>query len=417
VGNVNRILRFFTNNFNFKVISIISAVIIWAFIHHTISETKPLSGVPIKIINLPSNKTIEELSSNGYLNRRAALTISGTKKVVDSIEPGDIEIRLDASNQPNDWFVHITKKDIYSLNPNFDLQQSLESVSTEDFPIKITRMIQEEIPITVEDPKGPLPKNYQFLGVWPRQLIQTVSGPEDAVNRLLVEGLEINIDLNNISKSELTELTNPTKGKFGQDVVFFNVPEEWKKVYIPFENPSWQPINDPNARDLWIEFLRKHMIPLKQHLPIRVYYPLSTAESINPDNTDLETNGLIETINGIDYLNLNLMAYEVSQLFVETVKNNIEIAIIADDQSDKLHWSLEFMETAALEDQYVSYLSNQYKENSPNQRFANGDTEERWRNRFRRYMQDITLFKPNKNRLRLHITRKNGKIVVEEDAS
>lgn len=397
-------------------IAIILAVIVWWFVNQSINETKTLIGVPIKIINLQPNRTIEGLLPNGMLERRATITVTGTKKVIENLEPGDVEVILDASSAPNEWLVQIGKKNLISLNPNIDLSKSVKFISSQEFVIKLSKFVTAHVPITIAPPAGHLPNNYMFLGIWPQKLIQTVSGPEDVVEKVKLEGLELNFNLNNISDEELSRLAPPKTGSFSNDVIYFKVPKNWKMLYIPFLSHSMQPINDPNAKNMWIEFLRKQFLPLENPIPIHIYYPPENLQEVNPESFKLATSDLVEIKDGIPFLNMKLYAYEVSQLFIEIVKDYMEISIIAEPKENgkMLKWSVEFIQPQTLEKQYIDFLAKQYRENSPEKRAPSKAMEESWRNRFRNFMQKVRLFKSKHQRLELNITYSDSTIVVKE---
>src|ERR1700733_13121884 len=108
----------FWNNWQRKLMALLTALVIWFFVSHSITETKTIRNVPIRISNLPAEKTILGLLPNGILSKRITLTLSGAKDVIDEIEPGDVEVNIDASAiDHNDWIVQITKKNLVSLNP------------------------------------------------------------------------------------------------------------------------------------------------------------------------------------------------------------------------------------------------------------------------------------------------------------
>ncbi|MCB1149324.1 MAG: hypothetical protein KDK48_04095 [Chlamydiia bacterium] len=415
-GTVNSpLVTFLTNNWQRKLLAITLALIFWYFINQSIIETKTLIGVPIRIINLPPNKTIEGLLPNGLLSRRVTLTISGSKKVIENISADDLEIKLDAMNAPRDWLVQVTKRNLVSLNPSVNLVDAIDRVTHREFVITLHRLVTAEIPIEIETPTGTLPRSYLFLGLWPQNLTQTVVGPEEQIDKLKIEGLELNFNLNDISKAELNALTSPQRGRYSDDVVYFKVPDSWKRVFIPFMTHPWQPINDPNADDLWIEFLRKKFIPLKKPLPIRVFYPTESLGQINPNSFSLSSGGVVTERNGAYLLNMPLYAYEVSQLFLDIVRDNMEIAIIADGKSGSnvLKWSVEFVEPQVLEERYVEFLSEQYKANSPDQKAPTKEQITAWENRFRSFMLNLTLYRGQGRKLDLRSRMDEGKIKVE----
>ena len=408
--------QLFTKNWQRKLLALGLAVIAWWFINQSIIETKTLVGVPVRIVNLPANKTIEGLLPNGLLSRRATLTINGSKKVIEVLEPGDLEVILDASNAPNEWLVQIGKINLVSLNPNVDLTKNITSITAQEFVIKLSKLVTAKIPIKIEEPVGHLPGSYMLLGIWPLHLEQTITGPEEQVEKLKIEGLELTFNLNDISKAELSQLSSPKHGGYSRDVIYFSIPESWKQVYIPYMSQPWQSINDPNADKMWVEFLRKTFIPIPHSLPVDVFFPPKFNKTLNPDSLKLYSDGLIKFENGINFLDRQLFAYEVSQLFMETVKDYMQVTIIALPKSEKkpLRWNVEFMQPQTLENRYVAYLENQYRETSPTNRAASKELENRWRNRFRQFMQTLRLYKSRRQQLELNIRYENGNIVVEE---
>lgn len=407
--------RLLTHNWQQKLIAIIGACVIWLFVNQSILETKTLPNVPIRIINLAPNKTIEGLTTNGLLSRRATLTLTGTKKLIEALEPGDLEVELDAANAPHDWLIQISKKNLVSLNPAFDLANHITLATDQEFILTLRRLITTQIPIEINQPTGRLPKNYMYISMWPQQLQQTVTGPEEQVEKLKIEGLRMGINLDSIKADQLDELKQPEKGNFSSDIVSFKVPDSWKLVYVPFANHPWQQLNDPYASDLWIQLLRKQYIPLQDLLPIRIFYPPEYSQQVNPDSAPLLIREPVVLQQKLTYLKLPLFAYEVSQLFINTVKDNMAIVVVAQprNQNAELKWSVEIIEPQILENRYVDLLNNQYRENSPDHRSANKNLEEQWRNRFRYFMQNIKLFRAPGKPLELHTRIEAGAIQID----
>ena len=173
----NVVTHFFTNNGQRKFAALIMAIILWLLVDHSIIETKTIPNVPIRIINLPQDKTIMGLLPNGVLQRRISVTLSGSKEIIDKLEPGDLEVVLDVSTANSDeWVIKLTKKNLVSLNPNLDIIHNVTQVDHSEFIVKISRLVTAKIPITILPPAGDPPNGYEFLDIWPLKLTQTVSG-------------------------------------------------------------------------------------------------------------------------------------------------------------------------------------------------------------------------------------------------
>lgn len=405
-------LRFFFHNWPRKLLALLTAIIVWVFVNHSINSTKTITNVPVRVINLPADKTICGLLPNGVLTKRIALTLTGTMDVIEELEAGDLEVLLDASTASSDeWIVQISKKNLVSLNPAIDLRHHITQVDHTDFVIKLSRLITAKIPVTVSKPIGNAPQGYDYLDVWPQFLLQTVSGPEEDMQKLKEKGLDITFDLRDITKAELDAI----KSSAHNDEISFIIPKKWKQIAIPFHNNNLEELNDPEAQGLRIDFLRKEFLPLDKEIPIRVFYPLNEIEKINPQTFALETNDDIIKTNGINILHKPLYAREVSRLFIEVVRNSIEIVITASPKNERniLVWSLQYINPRELEDTYVAFSITNSSANKNNQAIGiPKKQEELLRKRFREYMRRMMLYLSETRKLHIKSSLEGNQIRV-----
>ncbi len=403
--------RLFIYQWQRKLVALLTATIIWIFVNHTITDSKTIPFVPIRVINLPIDKTIQGLQPNGFLSKRITLTVHGTKDVINQLEPGDLEVLLDVSNQPNEAIIQITKKNLVSLNPSLNLNKHITSINPIEYFLKMSPILIEKIPIIIHKPVGEAPKGYSFLDIWPKILYQTVSGPQEQVLSLKTEGFEITFNLNDISKEQLDALHSNAPY---DDEVSYYVPEQWKKVIIPFSTRGLEPINDPDAKALIIDFLRQQLLPLKNQLPLHVFYPLKYSSTINPKTYALAESPFIQFKNEIPLLNLSLHVNHVSKLFLEVVRDNIELEIIAAPRTEreKLEWNVGFIDDTHLEDTYVAFLLSHAKANAEFLPPKSREREKYFRKRFRTYMQQFTLYLSPSHKLDLDSRLEDGQIRV-----
>lgn len=395
------IYNLFIHNWQRKLVALVAALVLWLFVNHTINETKTITSVPVRVTNLPSDKTISGLLPNGILSKRITLTLTGTKDIIDELEAGDLEVSIDASSaNQDDWVVQITKKNLVSLNPAIDLPHHITNVAHSDFIIKLSKLVTAKIPVIIGTPTGVPPQGYEFLDIWPQHLKQTVSGPEGEIQILKEKGLELTFDLKEVTKSELDAIKNSSANQ-NNDEISFPIPKKWKQISIPFQHNKVEELNDPEAQNLHMDFLRKEFIPLDAEIPIRVFYPLNESDTINPETYSLAPNADIKKKNGIDYLSIPLFASDVSRLFIEVVRHYIEIVVVASPKSEreKLGWSLEFINPHDLEDMYVAFSLANFERTSTNS--SPKKREEMLRKRFREYMQRVTLHVNPEQKLRL----------------
>ncbi len=399
----------FLQNWQRKAISTVLAVIIWLVVSHTLTGTKIFNNVLVKVVNIPTGKTIEGMQGSGVLPKRISLTLVGNKPLLDTLTSNDLEVVIDASDKHGEWLATITKKNLVSLNPDINISTGIDRISHSSFPIHMSRLVTEKIPIIVTQPIGEAPRDYLFLDIWPYRLWMTVTGPEEIVKKLKAKGQKLTFDLNDISKADLDALPRG-------DEVSFLIPNDWKKISLPGLSDTPFTIDDPQAKSLRIDFVRCDLLPLDRPIPVALYYPSEYSDQLNPNTCQLSISGPIKKMHGIDMITGPLYVKGVSRLFVEVVSDMLQLAIIAMPKIERpqLDWSVQFINPHMLEDKYVSALladttDDEIRELQPNLR------EEYLRNRFRSYMSRFQLYKSEEHPLKFAIELEAGKVIVQEN--
>ncbi len=379
--------RFFLRHWPRKVVALTTAIFVWFLVSQTITITRTLSDVPIRIINIPADKTVQGLLPNGLLSKRISITLTGNKSILQDLRPTDIEVVINADGHKESWIATITKRNLVSASQALDLHNHITDATANDLFIKLSKLVTEEIPVTITKPIGDPPKGYQFLDIWPKYLSQKVSGPEELVRELKQKGLELTFNLNRIPQSDLDALLEKQK----KDEISFLIPDTWKKVAIPFKENTLEPLNDPRADLLRIDFLKQELIPFGAELPITIFFPLKYSQTINPETYSLATNAIVEKQNGLKRLTIPLYVRDVSHLFLEVVKDNLLLIIVIAPKAaqENLHWAVEFIDEKALEEAYVTASLKQEKNaNASFTKFC----EQVVRDRFRDYLRKLVFF-------------------------
>ncbi len=394
--------RLFIDNWQRKLISLVLAVIIWMIVNHSMTVTKVVQNIPVRVVNLPPEKTIEGMQVNGILNKRVSLTMSGNKAALDELTGKDLEVLIDASGKSNEWIATISKKNIVSLDPEMDAAKVISRVVPFEMIIRQSNLVTEKIPVLITQPIGEAPKGYQFLDVWPYQLYVTVNGPEEAVKRLKSRGLKLTFNLNDISRTELDTMQSSKKQGQVDEISFF-VPNSWKKLSLPLLSDTPIEIDDPQAKALRVDFCRQDLLPIGFSVPVTIFFPPKYSSTLNPETYSLAANDFIAKKNGIKLVNAPLYAQGVSRLFLDTVKDMVQMVIIACPKSERetLLWNAQFMYPHELENRYVAKVMSEYNDEvsdvQPHLR------EDYLRNRFRSYMNRFRLYTPNNKKLSLKI--------------
>jgi hypothetical protein len=394
--------KIFVKDWPRKLISVILAFIIWGLVSHSITTTKTVHNVPIKIINIPPGKSVKGLEDDNFLKKKITLTLTGNKNVLDDISGSDLEVVIDATGKGNEWIVSITPKDLKCLNPDVDVQKSINKVNHPSLVIKLIKLTSQRIAILVMKPIGESPKNYEYLDIYPYHLYTTVKGPYEEVEGIKKKGVKLTFNLNNIKNEDLQKL--PSKG----DELSFVIPDSWKKLLIPQISSKAFLIDDPNAKNLRINFARKELLKIEKKIPVTLFFSAQNGNR-TPKNCLIEKNEFIKEKNGIKVVKIPLFAKGVSREFLELVEGRIQIIIIPSSNNEFL-WHAQFIYPHELEDRYVSKIISE----KPKSHYLR---EEYLRNRFRNYMNRFRLYTKEGEKLHLDIKLegKNVKISKQVD--
>jgi hypothetical protein len=399
----------FLNHWERKLISLLLAVVIWLVVNHSLTTTRTLDNISVRLINIPTGMTVEGLQPNGMLSKKISITLQGNKTYLAELTPNDFEIVLDAMDKSGVWQAPISRKNLMSLNPDIDLIKTIKRVVIQRMPVEFTRLVTEKIPVIVTSPIGEGPRDYQFLDVWPYHLSLTVSGPEEMIKDLKIKGLSLTFNLNDISRSDLEAHENKS------DEISFYVPDHWK--YVSIDKLSDRPfkIDDPQAEELRIDFVKNDLHALAKSIPISLFFPAGHRIALNPELYSLSVGGLVQQFHGIHMIRKSLYAKGVSHLFVKLVQDMLQISVLVVPKTERSHldWTVQFQNARVLEDRYVSILMS---EDAALDQDATAlkRREEYYRNRFRNYMNRFQLYRTNRDKFDLNIEIKDQKIVVEE---
>jgi len=403
----------FIRNWPRKSLSAILAVIIWFIIDQSLTTTKTINNISVKVENIVPGKTIEGIQSNGFLRQRVNVTLTGNKSILDGLNSSDVFVVFDASGHEEEWIATISRKNLRFNTSDVNVYRGISRVSQQNFMIRLTKLVTEKISITITHPIGKAPKGYKFVDAWPYRLYVTVSGPEDVVKHLKARGIKFTFNLNDISAAQLDDL-RATSTREHSDVIRFLVPNTWKQISLPLLSPTPIEIKDPDARYLCIDFLQSEMIKLDTPVPTSLYFPANRSQSIDPSKVILATNHFVENRNGINVIAHPLYVNGVSPLFLDLVKDMLGIVIIVSNrEGDGLAWSTQFINPRALEERYVHIMAS----NTPDDAFQDLQPQVRdevLRNRFRNFINRFQLYKAGNEKLEIYPKLQGNFVYIDE---
>jgi|SRR5579862_29120 len=409
------LLKLFVAHWPRKLLAILLGTVIWFVVNHSLTSTRTINNIPVRIINIPAGKTVEGLQPNHRLAKKVNVTLVGNKIILDELTPYDFEIVLDAQGRPDEWIATISTKNIASLNPEIDVAGGIKRIYHPNILIRMTTVITDKIPVAITHPIGEAPRGYQFLDVWPYRLWVTATGPESVMRQLKMKELRITFNLSDISKAQLDEISNANAQDTGSEVVSFMVPDLWKQLNIPLLSENPIEINDPQAKMLRIDFIHCKSLPIDAPIPVSLYFPPDSIQKYNPTNVTFGIDSLFKDFNGIHLIDHPLYAHGTDQLFLDIVRNRLLIAIIVTPKSEKqlLDWSLQIINARQLENIYVATLMSDVSD-ADIRLMQPPPREEYLRNRFRSYMNNMQLFNADDSKFGLLIQLKDHVVHVEE---
>ncbi|NGX63402.1 MAG: hypothetical protein KR126chlam6_00813 [Candidatus Anoxychlamydiales bacterium] len=402
--------KIFIDNWQRKILAIIIAIITWFFINNSLTVTKSIPNVSIKVRNISKDKTVAGMQPDGTLAQDITITITGNQKFISLLQPADLEINIDVKDITHDFTTTISKHHLVSKNPNINIERTIKTIKPLDISIQMSKLVKERIPIQVTKPIGEPPKGYQFLDIWPYQLYITVKGAEEIIKDLKTKGIQLTFNFDDISKKELDIIKgNKKRGK--NDIINFFVPTMWKKVNISNISPYPLEIDDPNAKALRLDFIKKDLIPLGVSVPITLYFPQSSLETLNPNKITLQTNEYIKKIDGIYMLTLPLYARGVNDAFIELVKDRLNVVILVEPKKENLDWNLQGIVTIELEKDFINKTLTEESEEQA--KLMERQVKEKYLSYlFRSFMHSCRLWLSPDKKLKLYITLKDDKIHI-----
>lgn len=401
--------RFFIDNWQRKLLALILAMIIWIVVNHYMSLSTTIRNVPVRVKNIPKGQTVEGVQDNGILNRKISLNVHGNKDVIQSLEGKDLEVVIDAESTSGEWKASIDKKNVFVFNKRADYR-SITHVDASDIHLVTAPMITEKVPVFVSKPIGDPPKGYEFLDILPYKFSLNVTGPQSTVKKLQKEGVKLTFNLDHISRDELDRLYEK-KGST-EDAISYLIPQSLKKVHIPSLSKYPFEIDDIQAENLRVNFVKRELIRIQSPLPISFFLSHKLTGNQKHQQYTIKNNKFVEVKNGISIIKTPLYAKGVSPLFAEITKDLIQIVISLSPEGKKLSWSVQIMNPHSLEDAYVEKKLSLFHGKTSLHKYKD-DREEHLRNRFRKYVNQLRLFTSNNEKLSLDIRLENNQIVIE----
>lgn len=405
----------FFENIQRKLVAILTAIIIFFFVNQSLTVTKVVNNVSIRLINIPSQKTVEGLLPNGYLIKKIALTLNGKKSALEELSSTDLEVVIDLTAKKESFTATITEKNLISLNPQIKIARDIRKVSTRQVFIQLLNLVAEKVPVYLLKPSGEAPKGYQYVDIHPHMVFVDVTGPDDLIKKLKGQGLVKVLSLSDISSEDLDGIASKTSKN---DVITYNVPLDQCYVYIPSLAPDKKFYFDPSSEKVKIDFLRTQSLFVEAKIPVTFFIPSKHPKEIDVTQISIQESPSVTTFMDVKVLAPKIYAKNVSQPFLETVQSMMQLIVVPPLLlGQRPSWSLEFIGSKELEEKYVTRMIQESSARLNDQPEA--IRRELYKSRFRNYMNQMVLTLEDGTPLDFNIQYKNYKITLlsKSDAS
>lgn len=201
--------KFLTNNIGLKIISVISAIILWIVIVNIDDPVikKSFSGVQVEIINEDAisskNKTYEILDGSDLIS----VTVTAKRSVIESMTKDYIKATADLKQLS---FMNTIPIEFKSLR----FGEQIESITsrTSNVQVEIENKLTKQIRVNV-DTTGEVAEGYVVGKITPNVSVISVTGPESVVNKvaeakILVDLSSMNESFTNSAKVQLWDLNS-----------------------------------------------------------------------------------------------------------------------------------------------------------------------------------------------------------------
>jgi hypothetical protein len=390
--------------------SALAGVFSWWYIHETQISTKVFSDVPIFIQGLPPGKTLGGLRKDGRLMRPFSLTLKGRKKVLETINTDQIEVLINATGKGDVWKEEVTLNSLRCLNPEIQLNRIISEINHPPLQIRLTTKASRDIPVAILPPSGSLPKGYRLIDIWPDQLVQSVEGPEEAVQALTVRKLFLTFDLNRITKQQLERLGEElTPGS----EIYFKIPESWKYIELPAPFGESRPLQDPEAENLTLVILKPAMLSLDSPLPIRISplpVPLTNSPILNYELKVTSDELNVQMINHLPHWIKAIYVEGISKEFLQTIQPHLELVVYVGTKGS-ITCQVEVANSPRAEQKYIQKLIQTHFERNNH---AEMMLQKRLTKQFWYYMSQMKFYGPTRRSLEWEVTLNGSQLSLKE---
>lgn len=390
--------------------SVSAGVFCWWYIHETQISSKAFTDVPIYIQGLPPGKTLGGLRKDGRLMRPFSLTLKGRKNALEMIKPDQIEVLINATGKGDVWKEEVSLSTLRCLNPEIQLNRVVNEISHTPLQIRLTTKASRDIPVAILPPSGSLPKGYKLIDIWPDQLVQSVEGPEEAVQALTVRKLFLTFDLNRITKQQLERLGDElTPGS----EIYFKIPESWKYIELPAPFGESRPLQDPEAENLTLVILKPALLALDHPLPIRISplpVPLSNSPILNFELKISPDDLSVHMINHLPHWVKSIYVEGISKEFLQTIQPHLELVVYVGTKGS-ITCQVEVANSPRAEQKYIQRLMQTHFERNNH---AETMLQKRLSKQFWYYMSQMKFYGPTRRPLEWEVTVNGCQLSLKE---
>jgi YbbR domain-containing protein len=195
---INKFFGLITNNFGFKLISVIVAIFIWyAVVYYNDPVLTESFQVPVTVTNESYIENGKQLYMIDEQYKTVTVYVSGNRSELRDITANDITVTADLT-QIVDLDRDPVMVPLAASCRGFD--ESDITLSRTTIPIQIENVASKELQVSALTGEGAVDNNYEIGKLTPHPSKITIYGPESVINS--IESVVARIDVDGLDKSQ-----------------------------------------------------------------------------------------------------------------------------------------------------------------------------------------------------------------------
>lgn len=351
-----------TDHWQRKFFALFVALCIWLATRESLMTTRTFLDVPVRVINISPEWTINNLSQDGLMPSTAGLVLHGKKVGLNQMLENRLEVVVDASGHTGPWVEKINANHLRST-ARIDVSQTIKKVSVGEISIPLCAAVHDKVPLIYQTKGSIEDGNFQMIDYFPKSDQQSVFGPEETIVELKKQRLQGEIDLAQVDCQQLNWQQKRSRENLQYEEITYPYihPISCSPVLPPNQSPTIPPQSLQKIPRLY--FLSAQNQVLRGDLPLFIQ---GGSKTIDTDTIEEFLGGKVVQ-RGAKWRYLgDLEIRGVSGVFANLLfdQSAIQLTCRSEDNKNAPKWTWHLNRTQTLADRYVTKMRQENTDSS-----------------------------------------------------